>query len=151
MYKVIQQAYFPKDRDIIREMWVSGDLKDRLGIAHRKARKRRGTKSYTDQKGSSDLEMVSIYESAHVRSASELSGWEAEGSPRGDYIPTGTETPNNGTPRRREQDERYLSPDTVPIDERNRFLAVTTSDASSSEGTRTPLPRYSAPISPAKM
>ncbi|KZV96713.1 phospholipid-translocating P-type ATPase [Exidia glandulosa HHB12029] len=39
--KFVQQAYFPIDRDIVREAWVMGDLKDRLGIAHRKDRKRR--------------------------------------------------------------------------------------------------------------
>ncbi|EJT98292.1 phospholipid-translocating P-type ATPase [Dacryopinax primogenitus] len=32
----IQQAYFPLDKDIVREMWVSGDLKEKLGIRRRK-------------------------------------------------------------------------------------------------------------------
>jgi phospholipid-translocating ATPase len=38
--KFIHEAYFPTDRDIIREAWVVGDLKDRLGIKHRKSSKR---------------------------------------------------------------------------------------------------------------
>lgn len=33
-----KQSYMPKDKDIIREAWVAGDLKDQLGIAHRKRR-----------------------------------------------------------------------------------------------------------------
>ncbi|KAL7420806.1 phospholipid transporting ATPase [Cryptotrichosporon argae] len=35
-----RQSYAPRDKDIIREAWVAGDLKDQLGIAHRKRRKR---------------------------------------------------------------------------------------------------------------
>ncbi|KAF9042681.1 phospholipid-translocating P-type ATPase [Rhodocollybia butyracea] len=34
--KFINSAYFPLDKDIVREMWVKGDLKDQLGIGHRK-------------------------------------------------------------------------------------------------------------------
>jgi phospholipid-translocating ATPase len=37
--KFVHEAYFPADRDIIREAWVVGDLKDRLGIKHRKSSK----------------------------------------------------------------------------------------------------------------
>ncbi|KAG8835462.1 hypothetical protein FRC17_003029 [Serendipita sp. 399] len=37
--KFINEAYFPADRDIIREAWVLGDLKDRLGIQRRRASK----------------------------------------------------------------------------------------------------------------
>ncbi|KIM27890.1 hypothetical protein M408DRAFT_329812 [Serendipita vermifera MAFF 305830] len=37
--KFVNEAYFPTDRDIIREAWVVGDLKDRLGIKHRKSSK----------------------------------------------------------------------------------------------------------------
>ncbi|EJD40340.1 phospholipid-translocating P-type ATPase [Auricularia subglabra TFB-10046 SS5] len=40
--KFVQQAWFPLDRDIIREAWVMGDLKDRLGVPHRRDRKRHG-------------------------------------------------------------------------------------------------------------
>ncbi|KAI0070171.1 hypothetical protein K474DRAFT_1680362 [Panus rudis PR-1116 ss-1] len=36
--KFIRTSYFPLDKDIIREMWVKGDLKDRLGISHRRSR-----------------------------------------------------------------------------------------------------------------
>ena len=31
--------YHPLDKDIVREMWVKGDLKDQLGLSHRKAQK----------------------------------------------------------------------------------------------------------------
>lgn len=32
----IRQSYFPRDKDIIREAWVAGNLKDELGIQHRR-------------------------------------------------------------------------------------------------------------------
>ena len=35
-----RQSYFPRDKDIVREAWVAGNLKDELGIQHRKERKR---------------------------------------------------------------------------------------------------------------
>ncbi|KAL1408534.1 phospholipid transporting ATPase [Vanrija albida] len=41
LFKAFRQSYMPLDRDIIREAWVAGDLKDQLGIRHRKKRRRR--------------------------------------------------------------------------------------------------------------
>src|SRR5258706_819251 len=35
--KFVSQAYFPLDKEIIREAWVAGDLKERLGVKHRRA------------------------------------------------------------------------------------------------------------------
>lgn len=40
-----KQVYTPLDRDIIREAWVMGDLKERLGIPRRRVRRRRGRSS----------------------------------------------------------------------------------------------------------
>ena len=51
----------PLDRDIVREMWVYGDLKDRLGIKHRKDRKR------------GDIEGAPMFHKPHARSHSEVS------------------------------------------------------------------------------
>jgi len=39
LVKAIRQSYFYRDKDIIREAWVGGDLKDQLGIKHRKRRR----------------------------------------------------------------------------------------------------------------
>ncbi|KAG8680208.1 hypothetical protein FRC09_018409 [Ceratobasidium sp. 395] len=39
LVKFFTQAYMPLDKDIIREAWVAGDLKDQLGIKHRKKSK----------------------------------------------------------------------------------------------------------------
>lgn len=50
----------PLDKDIIREAWVAGDLKDQLGIKHRK-RKRR----------TSDHEHSALYNGSHMQSVSE--------------------------------------------------------------------------------
>jgi hypothetical protein len=35
-----RQSYFPRDKDIVREAWVAGDLKEQLGIQHRRDRKK---------------------------------------------------------------------------------------------------------------
>lgn len=51
----------PLDRDIVREMWVYGDLKDRLGIKHRKGRK------------GGDIEVAPMFHQPHARSYSETS------------------------------------------------------------------------------
>ena len=51
----------PLDRDIVREMWVYGDLKDRLGIKHRKDRKK------------GDPEVAPMFHQPHARSQSEVS------------------------------------------------------------------------------
>ena len=37
--KFVSQAYFPLDKEIIREAWVAGDLKERLGVEHRRAKR----------------------------------------------------------------------------------------------------------------
>jgi phospholipid-translocating ATPase len=63
LYKFASSAYAPLDKDIVREMWVSGDLKDRLGIRHRNASKNARV---------SDLETAPMFREPHARSASEL-------------------------------------------------------------------------------
>ncbi|KAJ8514613.1 hypothetical protein ONZ45_g7879 [Pleurotus djamor] len=60
----ISQVYFPLDKDIIREAWVMGDLKDQLGIRHRNPKK---------NKNLGDPEAVPMYSAQHGRSLSELS------------------------------------------------------------------------------
>lgn len=57
--------YFPLDKDIIREMWVKGDLKDQLGLSHRKVQK---NKIMSD----SNLEAAPMFVDAHGRSLSDL-------------------------------------------------------------------------------
>ncbi|KAF7419236.1 hypothetical protein PC9H_001823 [Pleurotus ostreatus] len=64
LYKFIAQVYFPLDRDIIREAWVMGDLKDQLGIRHRNPKKNTNL---------GDPESVPMYSAGHGRSFSELS------------------------------------------------------------------------------
>jgi len=61
LIKFISTSYLPLDRDIVREMWVYGDLKDRLGIKHRKVRKR------------GDIEGTPMFHQPHARSQSEVS------------------------------------------------------------------------------
>ena len=59
-------VYFPLDKDIVREMWVKGDLKDQLGLSHRKARKNRVV--FDD-----NLEASPMFPNIHGRSLSDLS------------------------------------------------------------------------------
>ncbi|KAG1731761.1 hypothetical protein EDB19DRAFT_1736425 [Suillus lakei] len=63
LIKFFKSTYMPLDKDIIREMWVTGDLKDRLGIRHRKESK---------NKHIVDLETAPMFREPHARSASEL-------------------------------------------------------------------------------
>jgi phospholipid-translocating ATPase len=41
LLKAFRQSYFPRDKDIIREAWIDGDLKEQLGVKHRNPRKNR--------------------------------------------------------------------------------------------------------------
>jgi len=61
LVKFISTSYMPLDRDIVREMWVYGDLKDHLGIKHRKDRKK------------GDIEGAPMFHQPHARSHSEVS------------------------------------------------------------------------------
>lgn len=62
LIKFFKSTYMPLDKDIVREMWVAGDLKDRLGIRHRKESKNKHA----------DLETAPMFREPHARSASEL-------------------------------------------------------------------------------
>ncbi|TCD59897.1 hypothetical protein EIP91_011212 [Steccherinum ochraceum] len=64
--KYISTSYFPLDKEIVREMWVYGDLKDRLGLQHRRDRKR--TKA--------QLENAPMFHLPHARSESETSAFQ---------------------------------------------------------------------------
>lgn len=57
--------YQPLDKDIVREMWVEGNLKDQLGLKHRRARRNRSTSE-------SPLESAPMFHDPHNRSLSEL-------------------------------------------------------------------------------
>ncbi|KAI0777467.1 phospholipid-translocating P-type ATPase [Trametes elegans] len=81
--KFISSSYFPLDKDIVREMWVLGDLKDRLGIQHRRDRKK------------GKLEQTPMFHQPHYRSESEISRTEDDYS-----TPPLSRTPNyEGSPR----------------------------------------------------
>jgi phospholipid-translocating ATPase len=58
-------VYQPLDKDIVREMWVEGNLKDQLGLKHRKARRNRSTSE-------SPLESAPMFRDQHNGSLSEL-------------------------------------------------------------------------------
>jgi phospholipid-translocating ATPase len=84
LIKFFTTSYLPMDKDIVREMWVSGDLKDRLGIKHRKSHKNAGSK----------LEFTPMFHEPYSRSVSEVSVTHDEYEPRipGSTSPSKTET-----------------------------------------------------------
>ena len=61
----MSSSYLPLDSDIVREMWVKGNLKSQLGLSHRRERKR-----------GSDLEHAPMFQKPHSRSASEISSFQ---------------------------------------------------------------------------
>ncbi|KAG2004863.1 phospholipid-translocating ATPase [Coprinopsis cinerea AmutBmut pab1-1] len=65
--KYISTVYFPLDKDIVREMWVKGDLKDQLGIGHRKKGKLR-----KETTSASSLEAAPMIHEPHNRSMSDV-------------------------------------------------------------------------------
>lgn len=71
LIKAFNSAYRPLDKEIVREAWVMGDLKDRLGIEHRKARKNRPNAH--ELSPAIDLEATSMMRKPHARSLSEVS------------------------------------------------------------------------------
>ncbi|KAK2467632.1 hypothetical protein APHAL10511_000487 [Amanita phalloides] len=83
LVKYVSTVYFPLDKDIVREMWVKGDLKDQLGIRHRKDSKNR------------NVEEQPIFREQHARSMSEASQHEsyeraASSTPPPDLTPRST-------------------------------------------------------------
>lgn len=69
MVKFISSAYMPQDRDIVREMWVQGDLKEQLGIQHRRDIKK---------SAKSNLEQTPMFHRPHFRSESEISSFQPD-------------------------------------------------------------------------
>jgi phospholipid-translocating ATPase len=97
MVKFFTTVYTPLDKDIVREMWVKGDLKDQLGINHRKARK-------NPRGGKRNLEAAPMFQEQHSRSLSEIS------SVHDQYEPTMTSSPGTS-----DQAPRQTYLDTPPM------------------------------------
>ncbi|KAF8154452.1 phospholipid-transporting ATPase 1 [Crassisporium funariophilum] len=98
--KYLSTVYYPLDKDIVRELWVKGDLKDQLGLSHRKAKKN----SQKINSTLSNLEAAPMFQEQHSRSLSELSAHH-------NYESAMTSSPNfNATSR-----QTYL--DTPPMSE----------------------------------
>jgi phospholipid-translocating ATPase len=66
LVKFFSTTFTPQDIDIIRYMWVKGNLKDRLGIKARHGQK-------VPEDGSSGLEGTPMFSETHARSPSEVS------------------------------------------------------------------------------
>ncbi|TBU57250.1 phospholipid-transporting ATPase 1 [Dichomitus squalens] len=89
LVKFFKSTYWPLDKDIVREMWVLGDLKDRLGIQHRRNRKKQAK-----------LEQTPMFHQPHIRSESEISQPDDEYGTPLTYTPPTSRTPmSDGSPR----------------------------------------------------
>jgi phospholipid-translocating ATPase len=86
LVKFVSTSFAPQDIDIIRYMWVKGNLKDRLGI-----RARHGQKVPVDG-SSSGLEGTPMFSETHSRSPSEASIYEP-----GRQTGSGDRTPSTQT------------------------------------------------------
>ncbi|KAF7313954.1 P-type phospholipid transporter [Mycena chlorophos] len=71
--KYYSTVYHPLDKDIVREMWVRGDLKDQLGIAHRNGKSRRIVDHSATSSGHEPETAPMFSSDQHARSFSELS------------------------------------------------------------------------------
>lgn len=71
--KFTSSAYGPLDKEIVREMWVMGGLKDELGIKHRKESKNKSRPPEFQDVSSRELEAAPIFKQSHLRSTSETS------------------------------------------------------------------------------
>ncbi|KAG2151660.1 uncharacterized protein EDB93DRAFT_1274319 [Suillus bovinus] len=117
--KFFKSTYMPLDKDIIREMWVAGDLKDRLGIRHRKESKNKHV----------DLETAPMFREPHARSTSELALQHT-------YEPTFARSPA-GSGRRSPDDNGSDTIELVP--------QATLQNPHDAEDTGSPNPSYYSP------
>ncbi|KAJ7687726.1 hypothetical protein B0H17DRAFT_1332344 [Mycena rosella] len=84
--KYMATVYSPLDKDIVREMWVKGDLKDQLGLLHRNGKQRHGH----GPDGVQEPETAPMFSSdQHARSFSEISSHQ--------YEPANTTSPGSTT------------------------------------------------------
>jgi phospholipid-translocating ATPase len=89
LFKFFRSTYIPLDKDIVLEVWVAGDLKDRLGLRHRKESK---------NKRLVDLKIAPMFCDPRAHSASELimqQGYE----PTSSRSPVGPDASRNDVKR----------------------------------------------------
>ncbi|KAG0701867.1 hypothetical protein DFH29DRAFT_924776 [Suillus ampliporus] len=119
LIKFFKSTYMPLDKDIVREMWVGGDLKDRLGIRHRKESKNTRI---------ADLETAPMFREPHARSASELAMQQA-------YEPTAARSPAGSDVSRKSPDDN--SADAIELVSRSELP-----NPHETEDTVSPNPSY---------
>ncbi|KAF7369277.1 P-type phospholipid transporter [Mycena venus] len=114
--KYYSTVYSPLDKDIVREMWVMGDLKDQLGIPHHNGKRRRGARSIIQEPS----ETAPMFSTDHARSVSEFNQYEpantsspgttTAGIPLSSMQPYSDRTP----PNEQEQAQYLYSPQPQP-------------------------------------
>lgn len=144
LVKFVSTSFAPQDADIIRYMWVKGDLKQRLGI-----KPRRGLQAPVDGSPTAS-EATPIFRESHARSISEMS------TPDG-YEPALSHSPGEHTPST-QPEQFYDTPPQIsatledPLSSPRRLLttvAITSEDEDMSLFTPTKAVHASAlPASP---
>ncbi|KAJ7097515.1 hypothetical protein C8R44DRAFT_366257 [Mycena epipterygia] len=104
--KYLATVYAPYDKDIVREMWVQGDLKDQLGISHRNGKARHGS--------AQELETAPMFSDQHARSLSELSSHQ--------YEPANTTSPGTTAVDVPTATRRSYMDTTPPNEEQGQYL-----------------------------
>lgn len=141
LVKFFSTSFAPQDIDIIRYMWVKGNLKDRLGI-----RARHG--QMVPEDGSSGLEGMPMFSKTHARSASEVSIYDpARQSGSGDRTPpTQTEKLIGATVVASSgSSHRFLTPVVTTSEENDMPAAISATvagDSSAMSHSPSPQPSY---------
>jgi len=145
LVSAFRQSYYPRDKDIIREAWVAGDLKEQLGIRHRKAKKNRMSpedppslvhhvvNAFTEE------DSRGLYERANISSPQKSPAFSGQSTPRS---PFSYPPPSPGMERAFDQlspngyygHSRAPSPLTIPSAEGSRPLY----ERGNSQGPLTP-------------
>jgi len=121
--KFFTATYYPTDRELVREMWVLGDLKDQLGIPHRRDRPKKG-----------DLEATPMFQGHYrERSTSDIASLELP------YQPTQAA---HRSPGLNELDPSSSSKSLTPVAVDSKFVV----DENNEWDTETPIQRQ--PIQP---
>ncbi|KAJ7182905.1 phospholipid-transporting ATPase 1 [Mycena crocata] len=105
--KYYSTVYLPLDKDIVREMWVKGDLKDQLGLSHRNGKRRHGPHS------AQEPESAPMFSDQHARSTSELEQYEPANTTSPGTMTTAIplttrQAYHDTTPPNEEQQAQYL-------------------------------------------
>jgi len=146
LVKFVSTSFSPQDIDIIRYMWVKGNLKDLLGI------RARHEKKVPMDESSSGLEGTPMFRETHARSTSEMSNYEpGQQSGSGNRTPPTQTEKLVGTPHKiiatlvasSGSSHRLLTPIATTSDDEDKPITISPTEAGDSVAmTPSPQPSY---------